>query len=171
VAKTRQPEWKKQVDRDMRLYLIWGRTIEHQRNILLTLEMAGTRTIPVYELREGGETPSLASPVEKMAITKDLVARKIEAGLKYRAGMEEMVKFVAAGDPDKETFIRRYWWTAETTVRQRSAMVVAALPFLGHRSWKTGRVGKPTSTFYSWRGEIYEKLGELMGYWTEKAGD
>ena len=168
MAKTRQPEWKKQVDRDMRLYLIWGRTIEHQRNILLTLEMAGTRTIPVYELREGGETPSLASPVEKMAITKDLVARKIEAGLKYRAGMEEMVKFVAAGDPDKETFIRRYWWTIEGTVKQRSALVTEVLPFLAHHSWKTGTPGTPNRTFRNWRKEIYERLGELMGYICEE---
>lgn len=161
------PEWKKLVDRDMRLYLTWGRVMEHQADLLLTLELTGARVTPAYELREGSAGGPAMNQVEKIAVTKDFARKKIAGGQQYRANLEEIVRIAAGGDPDKETFVYRYWLTSETTVRQRSALVVAALPFLAHRSWKTGKIGKPNSTFYAWRAEMYEKIGELLGYFGE----
>jgi hypothetical protein len=141
--------------------------MEHQADLLLALELTGARVTPAYELREGSAGGPAMNQVEKIAVTKDFARKKIAGGQQYRANLEEIVRIAAGGDPDKETFVYRYWLTSETTVRQRSALVVAALPFLAHRSWKTGKIGKPNSTFYAWRAEMYEKIGELLGYFGE----
>ena len=159
-----KPEWQKKVDADMRLYLTWGRTIEHQTNILLTLELSGVRVTPVYEPREGTSGGERDFEQEKWLIKKDLARIKIEAGKAYRANLEQIAREAAGGDPDKETFIRRYWLTADVQISIRTRYVTDALPFLAYRNegaWI------PNRTFYRWRDSIYERLGELMGYLPE----
>ena len=163
-TRKKKPEWQKQVDADMRLYLTWGRTIEHQTNILLTLELSGVRVTPVYELREGKGTGPVMHQAEKIAITRDFAERKIAAGKAYRVNLEQIAREAAGGDPDKETFIRRYWLTADVQISIRTRYVTDALPFLAYRNegaWI------PNRTFYRWRDSIYERLGELMGYLPE----
>jgi hypothetical protein len=159
------PEWIKQVDEAMFLYVTWGRVIKQQENIILTHQLTGLRTTPVYELREGSSGGETTYQAEKIVMAIDIAAAKIAAGNKYRADLEETIRLVAGGNPDKETFIRLYWWTGISRfVHARAALVIDALPYLAHREWGTGRVKKPNRTFYDWRKEIYEKLGELLGY-------
>jgi hypothetical protein len=160
-ARQPKPEWMKQVDADMRLYLTWGRTIEHQTNILLALNLTGQRVTPIYELREGKGTGPVMHQAEKVAITRDFAESNIEAGKAYRATLEAIAREAAGGDPDKETFIRRYWWTADVQISIRARYVTDALPFLAYRNegaWV------PNRNFYRWRDCIYERLAELMGY-------
>lgn len=166
-ARQPKPEWQRQVDHDMRLYLTWGRTIEHQTNILLALDLTGQRVTPVYELREGKGSGPAMHQAEKIAITRDLAERKIEAGKAYRATLEAIAREAAGGDPDKEIFVRRYWWTADVQISIRARYVTDALPFLAKKDWGTRQNTKPNNTFYRWRDCIYEKLAELMGYLPE----
>ena len=168
-----KPEWQKQVDADMRIYLTWGRTIEHQTNILLTLELSGVRVTPVYELREGKGSGPVMHQTEKIAITRDFAERKIVAGQKYRATIEaiarEAARSLSKGDSETqkeyETFIKLYWLTADTRVSIRARYVIEALPALKTKNKKGNWI--PNRTFYRWRDSIYERLGELMGYLPE----
>ncbi len=166
------PEWMKQVDSDMFLYVKWGRIIEHQQNILRTLELTGPSMTPVYELREGTPGGDTIFQQEKWVIAKEVCQTKIDAGLNYRASLDEMVRAIAAGDKDKETFIRRYWWTGDNRdIRSRTALVLDALDFLAHKDWKTGKPGTANRTFGNWRKDIYAKLAENMGHWPEEKLD
>lgn len=158
------PAWWRDVDRDMRLYLVWERVIKQQTNIILTHQLSGMRTTPVYQLREGSSGGETVHQAERIAIDIDLAERKIAAGEKYRADLEETVRIAAAGDRDKETYIHRYWLTANLSVRARIGLVLEALPFLAHREWETRQITGPSRTFYRWREQIYDSLGELMGY-------
>lgn len=159
------PEYWKLVDRDMFLYVTWERVILQQQNIILTHKLSGMRTTPVYRLMEGSSGGENTHEAERIMIDIDFAEKKISAGEKYRADLEETVWLACDNDPDKETFIRRYWWTGPNrSVYARKMLVVDSLPYLAHREWGTGRVTKANSTFYEWRREIYEKLGELMGY-------
>lgn len=161
--RTPKPQWQIEVDRDMHQYLVWERVIRRQENLIATHRLVGLRTTPVYELREG--TPGKQdNPIEKILIDIDFAERKIQAGKQYRADLEEIVREVAAGDTDKETFIRRYWWTSlYCPIRARISYVLEALPFLAHREHGTGRITGPTRNFYVWRDEIYDRLGEMLG--------
>lgn len=159
------PDWWKDVDRDMRLYLTWGRAIKQQENLIETHRLTGMRTTPVYELREGSFGGDNIFQAEKILIDIDIAEKKIAAGKMYRANIEETVRFAAAGDPDKETFIKRYWLTtANLTVRGRIDLVLEALPFLAHREWETGQITSANRNFYVWRENLYESLAELLGY-------
>ena len=168
-----KPEWQKKVDADMRLYLTWGRTIEHQTNILLTLELSGVRVTPVYEPREGTSGGERDFEQEKWLIKKDLARIKIEAGKAYRATIEaiarEAARSLSKGDSETqkeyETFIKLYWLTADTRVSIRARYVIEALPALKTKNKKGNWI--PNRTFYRWRDSIYERLGELMGYLPE----
>ena len=161
------PAWWKDVDRDMRLYLVWERVIKQQQNIILTHQLSGMRTTPVYQLREGSGGGEVIHQAERIAIDIEFAETKIATGEKYRADLEETVRIAAAGDPDKQTYIQRYWLAANLSVRARINLVLDALPFLGHREWGSGRVTGPNRTFYRWREQIYDALGELMGYRTD----
>ena len=66
------PEWKKDVDRDMRQYLVWDRIIAQQENIILTHQLTGIRTTPVYELREGQPGGPSVNQAERIAVDIDL---------------------------------------------------------------------------------------------------
>lgn len=160
------PNWWKDVDRDMRLYLTWGRAIIQQDNLIETHRLTGLRTTPVYELREGSSGGGIITfEAERLLIDIDFAEKKIVAGKQYRADIEETVRYAAAGDPDKETFIKRYWLTtANLTTRGRIDLVLDALPFLAKREWGTGRVTSASRNFYVWRENIYAALGELLGY-------
>jgi hypothetical protein len=165
------PEWMKQVDRDMFLYLTWERIIKQQQNIILTHQLSGMRTTPVYVLREGSSGGDNVHQAERIAIDIELAEAKIAAGQKYRADLEETVRIATAGDPKKEEFIKLYWWSGiDKRVRPRTMIVINALRFLAHREWGTGRVTGPNRTFFDWRKEIYEELGSLMGYREDKHG-
>ena len=162
------PEWKKDVDRDMRQYLVWDRIIAQQENIILTHQLTGIRTTPVYELREGQPGGPSVNQAERIAVDINLAERRIAAGKAYRANIERIIRDVAAGDEDRETFIRRYWFCGlNMSIRQRSACVTASLDYLAHHSWKTGKPGTPNRTFRNWRNELYRELAELMGYMLE----
>ncbi len=159
------PDWQKQVDRDMFLRLTWERVIKQQENIILTHQLSGIRTTPVYVLREGSSGGENVHQAERIAIDIDFAERKIAAGKKYIADIEETARIAASGNPEKETFIRLYWWSGVNRhVRARSMLVVDALRFLAHREWGTGRPTKPNQTFYDWRKEIYAELRDLLGY-------
>lgn len=160
-----KPQWQKNVDRDMRQYLVWSHIIQQQQNIIFAHRVTGLRTTPVYELREGGTSSNPANQLERIMIDIDFAERKIAAGEKYRAHMEEIVRITADGDRDKETFIHRYWWTAPNlSIHRRISCVLEALPFLGHREHETKRTTGPTRNFYVWREQIYQGLGEMLGY-------
>lgn len=162
------PEWMKMVDRDMFLYVTWERIIKQQENIILTHRLSGLRTTPVYELREGSSGGESINQAERIAIDIEFAEGMIAAGKKYREDLEITVDLVAAGDPDKVTFIHRYWWTGpDRHIGPRSMLVCSALPFLAHKDWGTKRVTKPNSTFYAWREEIYRELADLLGYGEE----
>jgi len=166
--KEKMPEWMKKVDRDMWLYVTWERIIKQQQNIILTHELSGMRTTPVYVLREGSSGGEITHEAERIAFDIDFAETKIAAGQKYRADMLETVNQVAAGEPDIKEFIRLYWWTGESRyIEPRKQMVIHALPFLAHREWGTSRPTKPNSTFYAWREEIYRGLADLLGYGEE----
>jgi hypothetical protein len=161
--RTPKPQWQIEVDRDMHQYLVWERVIKRQENLIATHRLSGLRTTPVYELREGSPGKQ-DNPIEKILIDIDFAERKIQEGKQYQADLEEIVREVAAGDTDKETFIRRYWWTSPyRPIRARISYVLEALPFLAYREHGTGRITGPTRNFYVWRDEIYERLGEMLG--------
>jgi len=162
------PEWMKAVDRDMFLYVTWERIIKQQENIILTRQLSGIRTTPVYVLREGGSGGESINQAEQIAMDIEFAKKKIAAGEKYRDDLEETIRLVAEGDPDKETFIRRYFWTGpDRRIGTRAKLVVAALPFLAHRDWGTKRPTKPNRNFYVWRDDIYMSLADYMGYGEE----
>jgi len=150
----------------MRLYLVWERVIKQQQNILLMHRLAGMRTTPVYELREGKGSGESIHQAERIAIDIEFAENKIAAGLDYRANLEEIIRLVAGGDADKLTFIRRYWWTGGTSLtrRARIMLVLDALPFLAKKEWGTGQITKANDNFYKWRDKVYDGLGELLGY-------
>jgi hypothetical protein len=163
--KHQKPQWQKDVDRDMRLYLVWAHVIRQQENIILSRRATGLRTTAVYELREGGACSSPENQLERMMIDIDFAERKIAAGEQYREHMEEVVRLVAGGDADKETFIKRYWWTSvNSPVRAKISYVLEALPFLAYRNQSTGKMTAPTRNFFVWREQIYQGLGEMLGY-------
>lgn len=163
------PEWMKKVDKAMFLYVTWGRTIKQQENIILTHKLSGSRTTPVYELREGSSGGEVTFQAEKITMDIEFAEMKIAAGDKYRTDLEETVHLVAGGNPDKEIFIRLYWWTGVSRfVHARAALVIDALPYLAHREWGTRMPMKPNRTFYDWRLEIYHKLADYMGYDKDK---
>lgn len=166
--KEKMPDWMKLVDRDMFLYVTWERIIKQQENIILTHKLSGTRTTPVYVLREGSSGGETIHQAEKIAIDIEFAETKIAAGRKYRADLKETVDLIAAGDPAKVTFIERYWWTGpDRHVEPRKMLVCSALPFLAHQEWGTGRPTSANSTFYAWREEIYKELADLLGYGEE----
>lgn len=159
------PDWWKDVDRDMRRYLTWGRVIKQQENIILTHRLSGMRTTPVYELREGTPGGPTNFEAEKILIDIDFAEKKIAAGQQYRADLEETIRLAAGADPAKETFIHRYWLTSlNLSVRGRIDLVINALPFLACRNWDTGQLTRPNRNFYAWRESCYKALGELLGY-------
>jgi hypothetical protein len=169
--KEKDPEWMGKVDRDMFLRLTWERVIKQQENLILTHELSGMRTTPVYVLREGSSGGESVHEAERIAIDIEFAETKIAAGKKYIADLEETVKIIAAGDPNKETFIRLYWWTGiNRHIGPRKMIVVEALRFLAHREWGTSKVTGANQTFYDWRTEIYAKLRELLGYGEELKG-
>ncbi len=171
--KEAMPTWMKNVDRDMFLFVTWGRVIKQQQNIIMTHELSGMRTTPVYVLQEGSSGGESIHQAERIAIDIEFAETKIAAGQKYRADLQETVNMVAAGDPAKVTFIERYWWTGpDRRIGTRSMLVCSALPFLSHREWGTSRPTKPNSTFYAWRDEIYREMADLLGYGDEmRKGD
>lgn len=149
----------------MRLYLIWGRVIRQQENIILAHKLAGPRTTPVYELGEGSGRGESITQTERIIQDIEFAEAKIAAGQKYRADMEETARLVAGSDADKLTFIRRYWWTSlDMARRARIMLVLDALPFLAKKEWGTGRPTRANDNFYKWRESLYEGLGELLGY-------
>jgi len=158
------PDWWREVDRDMRLYLAWERVIKQQENLILTHRISGLRTTPVYELREGTPGGPTSFETERIAIDIDFAERKIEAGTAYRANIEEIVRTAAGTDPAKETFICRYWLTSNLNIRGRIDLVLDALPFLACKNWDTGQMTRPNRNFYAWREKLYEELGRLLGY-------
>lgn len=163
----KHPDWWKDVDRDMRLYLTWERVIKQQENLILTHRLSGLRTTPVYELREGQPGGATTFEAEKIAIDIDFAERKIAAGTKYRATIEETVRQAAGADPAKELFIYRYWLTTILSVKSRIDLVLDALPFLACKNWETGQMTRPNRNFYAWREKCYEELGRLLGYGEE----
>lgn len=163
------PEWWREVDRDMRLYLTWERVIKQQENIILTHRLSGMRTTPVYQLREGSPGGPTAFDAERIVIDIEFAETKIDAGNQYRENLEKTVRLAAEGDPAKVTFIERYWLTTTNLgVSGRKRLVIEALPFLAHQEWDTGRATKPNRNFYIWRAKLYDALGELLGYRKEE---
>jgi hypothetical protein len=159
-----------QVDRDMRMHVVWGTIIEHQTEIMNDYLLNGSRITPTYELQEGSPGGDSTCQNERIVMNFLTANEKIIKGTHYRAHMETIVRQAAQGDADRETFIRRYWWAGDSTlVKIRSQLVLDALPFLAHSTWRTGRPGSPNRTFYRWQSEIYQTLGELMGYWEPTA--
>lgn len=162
--KEKMPEWMKKVDRDMFLYVKWERIIKQQENIILTHDLSGMRTTPVYVLREGSSGGESIHEAERIAMDIEFARTKIAAGQKYRDDLVETIRLVANGDFDKELFVKKYWLSSpDKRISTRAKLVIAALPFLAHREWGTNRPTKPNRNFYTWRDDIYMSLADYLG--------
>lgn len=161
-----RPEWMRKVDRDMRLYMIYGKTIEHQINIIDGYRLDGPRITPVYELREGSSGGDSTCQTERTVIELVTANERIKQAQRYRSTIDGIVYAASEGDADKVTFIKRYWLTSSSPlVRVRTTLVIDALEWLAYKNWREGgSPGTPNRTFFRWKKELYRKLGELMGY-------
>lgn len=162
----KKPEWKKQVDKDMRRYVTCEYTIWHNEELIKQLSEQLTRITTSYIKQEGTPGNELITKEEEYLIKVENYEEVIKKCKEYREHIEKSIQALFGDDPDKLVFIERYWWkTLNRHDTPRIKLVLSALEFLKKYDRDSGRrVMKPNQTFYRWREEIYAGIADLFGY-------